>query len=199
MVSENSKQTARPEQPSHYLQIQGGDLSLKRVPAWFPNGAMARQGSAAVATGMAAMDCRAGYPECIAKLDIIIRQLRALLLNAPPNLTLAEQGGTSAPTRRARGENKVRRAYKLTAREGEVLTELMEGKSNRQIAEELIVSVSTVKCHVSNILSKMGAKSRTEAVAMALRQQGTLEDRQKSSREEIRMLNGNKKRGVRAD
>jgi transposase len=75
----------------------------------------------------------------------------------------------------------------------------MEGKSNRQIAEELIVSVSTVKCHVSNILSKMGAKSRTEAVAMALRQQGTLEDRQKSSREEIRMLNGNKKRGVRAD
>jgi DNA-binding NarL/FixJ family response regulator len=48
---------------------------------------------------------------------------------------------------------------------------MIEGKSNRQIALELAIATATVKCHVSNILSKMGAESRTEAVAIALQHQ----------------------------
>jgi NarL family two-component system response regulator LiaR len=57
----------------------------------------------------------------------------------------------------------------LTEREREVLTLLIEGLSNTQIAGKLTVSPSTIKSHVSNILSKLGVASRTEAVALALR------------------------------
>ncbi len=58
----------------------------------------------------------------------------------------------------------------LTEREREVLALIVEGLHNQDIAERLFVSRSTVKSHVSNILSKLGVTSRAEAVALALRQ-----------------------------
>lgn len=57
----------------------------------------------------------------------------------------------------------------LTEREREVLALMVEGLSNTQIAGRLTVSPSTIKSHVSNILSKLGVASRTEAVTLALR------------------------------
>jgi NarL family two-component system response regulator LiaR len=57
----------------------------------------------------------------------------------------------------------------LTEREREVLALMVEGLNNTQIAGRLSVSPSTIKSHVSNILSKLGVTSRTEAVTLALR------------------------------
>jgi len=57
----------------------------------------------------------------------------------------------------------------MTAREQEILALMVEGLSNNEIAERLIVSQSTVKFHVSNILSKFGVTGRTEAVALAVK------------------------------
>ena len=58
--------------------------------------------------------------------------------------------------------------FDLTAREKEVLSLMIEGLSNNEIAVRLVVSRSTAKFHVSSILSKLHASSRTEAVAIAL-------------------------------
>jgi two-component system, NarL family, response regulator LiaR len=58
----------------------------------------------------------------------------------------------------------------LTEREKEVLALMVKGLNNPEIAERMYVSRSTVKFHVSSILSKMGVASRTEAVAVALQQ-----------------------------
>jgi NarL family two-component system response regulator LiaR len=57
----------------------------------------------------------------------------------------------------------------LTEREREVLKLMIEGLNNTQIAGRLSVSPSTIKSHVSNILSKLGVASRTEAVTSAIR------------------------------
>jgi NarL family two-component system response regulator LiaR len=57
----------------------------------------------------------------------------------------------------------------MTDREREILALMVEGLSNIEIAERLVVSQSTVKFHVSNVLSKMGVTGRTEAVALAVK------------------------------
>lgn len=71
-----------------------------------------------------------------------------------------QTGGTGAST--------------LTSRETEVLRLLAEGHTNRQLARELYISEKTVSVHVSNILAKLGVRSRTEAAAVA-RRDGLLE------------------------
>ena len=63
----------------------------------------------------------------------------------------------------------------LTPRERDVLALMAQGMSNQSIADTLVVSVPTVKVHVSNILEKLGASNRTEAVAEA-RRLGLLSD-----------------------
>jgi NarL family two-component system response regulator LiaR len=58
----------------------------------------------------------------------------------------------------------------LSPREHDVLSLMLEGLGNADIAERLIIGRATVKFHVSSILAKLGVRTRTEAVALALQQ-----------------------------
>lgn len=58
----------------------------------------------------------------------------------------------------------------LTERERDVLRCMTEGMNNNEIAEKLVISLGTVKFHISNIFQKLGAGSRVEAVKMAIEQ-----------------------------
>jgi DNA-binding NarL/FixJ family response regulator len=60
-------------------------------------------------------------------------------------------------------------ASPLTARERDVLAEIAEGRSNREIARSLSLSEKTVKTHVSNVLMKLGVADRTQAALLAVR------------------------------
>lgn len=59
------------------------------------------------------------------------------------------------------------RVAALTRREAEILQLMAEGLTNQQIAEVLTVSLETVKTHVGNVLTKLGAGNRTQAVILA--------------------------------
>jgi NarL family two-component system response regulator LiaR len=60
-------------------------------------------------------------------------------------------------------------AEELTDRQREVLTLIVKGYSNEEIASQLHVGTSTVRFHVSALLSKMGVSNRTEAAVLAVR------------------------------
>jgi LuxR family maltose regulon positive regulatory protein len=84
-------------------------------------------------------------------------------------LALAFQPGRARPAPRSTRHTAAVAgpAEPLSARELEVLGLLAAGKSNQQIADELVVVLDTVKKHVGHILGKLGAANRTQAVARA--------------------------------
>jgi NarL family two-component system response regulator LiaR len=60
--------------------------------------------------------------------------------------------------------------FQLTRREKEILSLMVEGLSNKEIARRLTLSTSTIQFHVTNILSKLGVSKRTEAIYLAIKQ-----------------------------
>ncbi|NVM57011.1 MAG: response regulator transcription factor [Desulfobacterales bacterium] len=58
----------------------------------------------------------------------------------------------------------------LTRRERQVLLLICRGMANKEIARELCITVKTVEWHVTNVLGKLGADNRTQAVVIALEQ-----------------------------
>jgi DNA-binding NarL/FixJ family response regulator len=85
----------------------------------------------------------------------VIRQVHAGKKRIPPQLAaqLAEHMSDEA----------------LTSREIEVLRQIAEGNRNRDIGEKLFITEETVKVHIKNIMGKLGASDRTQAVAIAIR------------------------------
>ena len=81
--------------------------------------------------------------------------------------SLARRARLSLPVRPAGGP--AEGDFGLTAREIEVLRLVSQGRGNRDIAAELFISAKTASVHVSNILAKLHAASRTEAAAIAHR------------------------------
>jgi DNA-binding NarL/FixJ family response regulator len=97
-----------------------------------------------------------------APLDDLVRAIRVV----------AEGGTYLDPTAAASLIAQRRRSPKreLTQRERDVLRELAEGKSNEQIGETLSISPQTVRTHLQKAMEKLGATTRVQAVAIALRE-----------------------------
>jgi PAS domain S-box-containing protein len=72
-------------------------------------------------------------------------------------------------TRRYPEQDRIARAFRVTHREVEILQLIADGLDNRDIAQELAVSIETVKTHVRRLLGKLSARSRAHAVAIAWR------------------------------
>lgn len=95
--------------------------------------------------------------------DELANAIRAAYAGKP---TLAPEAAQALIQATRKPAEKV--GFDLTAREKEVLALMVEGLNNNQIADRLVVSHSTAKFHVSSVLTKLNASSRTEAVAIAL-------------------------------
>jgi DNA-binding NarL/FixJ family response regulator len=106
--------------------------------------------------------------------DELLAGIRAVALGdavAAPALTrrLLDKFVRTIPAERSSADSAAagRRLASLTEREREVLTALAQGSTNTEIAEELVLSESTIKTHVSKVLAKIGARDRVHAVIIA--------------------------------
>ncbi len=88
---------------------------------------------------------------------------------------LLEEIAALGPTYLTPGRSGARGSTELTPREHEILALVAQGRTNGEVARQLFISTKTVSVHVSNILAKLSAGGRTEAVAIA-RRQGVLSD-----------------------
>jgi DNA-binding NarL/FixJ family response regulator len=100
-----------------------------------------------------------------ARTEEIVQALRTIA-HSDSLLFPAAIRGLAARHAGGRETERLERA-RLTEREGEVLTLMARGLSNAEIAGELVVSVETVKTHVGNLLAKLQARDRTQAVIVA--------------------------------
>jgi DNA-binding NarL/FixJ family response regulator len=97
-----------------------------------------------------------------------------LLKNMPPNelvdvIRQVHAGKKRVPPQVAAQVAEHMSDENLTARETEVLKHVADGNRNRDIAELLFISEETVKVHIKHIMDKLGAKDRTQAIAIAVR------------------------------
>jgi DNA-binding NarL/FixJ family response regulator len=98
--------------------------------------------------------------------DALVRALRSV----HDGHTLLAPEAAGSLLRSGAAASAVRGIGALTGREREVLAQIADGRSNREIARLLRVSEKTVKTHVSSVLAKLGVADRTQAALLAVRQ-----------------------------
>ncbi len=109
---------------------------------------------------------RAASLRAVLRDDVSAEEMRAALAAVLAGLVVRQPETAAAASTRASS----RRGATLTARELEILEMMAEGLDNRRIASRLQISRNTVKFHVTSILDKLHASSRTEAVTVAIRE-----------------------------
>jgi DNA-binding NarL/FixJ family response regulator len=140
--------------------------ALPRIPNSFPAVALIDEPSAdwtahALRSGLRAILPRdSGIEEILAGIQAAYAGL--VLLDSEVSRNLASRVPSPAVQQAASLDD-------LTSRESEVLRMLAEGLGNREMASRLGISDHTVKFHISSILDKLGASTRTEAVTMGIR------------------------------
>jgi DNA-binding NarL/FixJ family response regulator len=108
-----------------------------------------------------------GYVLKSSGADVMIGAIRLVLaggIYVPPNMVTQGNPQTPSPRRDTEGEAEL---SKLTQRQSEVLNLLQSGSSNKQIADDLGLSESTVKAHISAILRSLNLRSRVQAALLA--------------------------------
>ena len=107
-----------------------------------------------------------GYIPKSSTADVMTSAVRLVMAGSiyvPPSLTIMRK----LPHTPRKVPLELRTLGKLTDRQAEVLSHLQDGISNKQIADRLCVSESTVKVHISAILKALGLRSRVEAALIA--------------------------------
>src|SRR5581483_6682631 len=100
--------------------------------------------------------------------DISVQELASTIQRLAGGDTVLHPDAASSLARRFSSNGKGK-AVPLTPRQREILRLIAAGLENKQIARRLGTGVHTVKTHVSRVLNKLGASSRTDAVVLALR------------------------------
>lgn len=99
--------------------------------------------------------------------DVRIDDLAAAIRAAHAGQSTLASAAAQALVKAAKQQPEM--GFDLTGRQKEVLALVVEGLSNAEIADRLVISLATARYHVSTILSKLGATNRAEAAAMAIR------------------------------
>jgi LuxR family maltose regulon positive regulatory protein len=106
-------------------------------------------------------------PSTAAYLSKLLAAFEHEQQDASPSVMAAPTGEPALASSRQASARSTVQGVSLTRREQEVLRLLAAGASNQDIAHTLVVSLDTVKKHVSNLLGKLGASSRTQAISQA--------------------------------
>jgi DNA-binding NarL/FixJ family response regulator len=140
-----------------FLARAGNRRALEEVFSDIPAVLLAAQPNAAVVRGAARIKIYSVIP-----LEVTAHQLVTAIAATVAGFAVTAPRPPASPT------NVMRIAEELTAREVEVLRWMARGQTNKQLAVQLNISEHTAKFHVSSVLAKLGAQTRTEAVTIGM-------------------------------
>jgi DNA-binding NarL/FixJ family response regulator len=137
-------------------------LALDRLPFWGPPIIMINDGP--IKEDLFARDVRAWLPNSASRAEVL-----AAVAAADANLHVLTADQIARRKNSAAAPRTDEMPDALTRRELEVLRTLANGSGNKEIADQLGISDHTVKFHIAQIMAKLGAHSRTEAVAIGMK------------------------------